>query len=153
MATRTSEARAGRGRGAASAVVLLAVILAPGCASSQAHQSSASAALPWERAINGAFENKGVATIERLGPAWVLTVQCAGTHTTYLEATSIDLAKYDATYVRARYRWVDRLVKDPRCVLPPCQNISQRMIALDRVDTLAITRQQADVIAAACKSP
>jgi hypothetical protein len=97
----------------------------------------------WERLAEGAFENKGVARIERLGDRWVLSVVCRGTHTTYLDETSIDLTQYADRYVSARYHYVERTVPDPKCFRAPCGPIRERRLSLERVTVLPITVQAA----------
>ena len=125
---------------APSPAVLL--LLAVSCASgATAPQSAPSAA--WERAVDGAFEHRGVGKIERIGSRWALTVLCTGTHSTYLDDTKLDLASYDKRFVRARYRYIDRTVPDPRCVKAPCRNITERRIALDKVTVVDVTPEQA----------
>jgi hypothetical protein len=48
----------------------------------------------WERVVGGAYENRGVAQVARLGDRWVLNVICGGTHATYIDDTRIDLRRY-----------------------------------------------------------
>jgi hypothetical protein len=60
---------------------------------------AAHAPAPWERAVRGTYENRGIAQIEKLGDRWVVSVHCDGTHTTYLDDTRVDLARYARGYV------------------------------------------------------
>ena len=131
--------------------VTVACLVALSCASTAETQTPQAPLMTWERAVDGMFENKGVAEITQLNTRWTLSVRCAGTHVTYLDPTSIDLAGYRGAYVRARYRWVDREVEDPRCVRQPCANIRQRLIALDRLERLQLTADQARAVADQCK--
>lgn len=131
-------------------------LLAAGCASASANQTPAQnptpapRTMPWERAVDGGFENKGIATIDQMGSRWVLTVRCAGTHVTYLDETPVDLKNYNGAYVRARYHWVDRTLVDPRCVVPPCRDIKQRLIVIDTLEKQAVTPEQVKEQAATC---
>lgn len=108
---------------------------------------------PYERLADGAFENKGIARIERLGRRWVLSILCAGTHTTYLDDSTIDLAAHENAFVQARYRYVDRTVPDPQCVAAPCGPVTERRIALERVTRVDATPDQAAQIARTCQEP
>jgi hypothetical protein len=125
---------------------LLALVASPplwtACAQSS-QVTKANVPAEWERLVEGSFENKGVARIERLGDRWVLSVTCRGTHTTYLDETAIDLTQYADRYVSARYRYVERTVPNPRCVKAPCGPIQERRLSLERVTVLPITVEAA----------
>jgi hypothetical protein len=124
--------------------LVISVLLSMSCAT--ATLSQASSALPpaaWERIVDGAFENQGVARIERIGSQWALTVLCRGTHSTYLADTTFDLAGYENRFVQARYRYVDRTIPDPKCVKAPCPPVTERRIALDKVTPVDVTPEQA----------
>jgi hypothetical protein len=108
---------------------------------------------PYERLADGAFENKGIARIERLGRRWVLSILCGGTHTTYLDDSTIDLAAHENAFVQARYRYVDRTIPDPQCVAAPCGPVTERRIALERVTRVDATPDQAAQIARTCQGP
>jgi hypothetical protein len=107
---------------------------------------------PWERLVAGAYENRGLAQVERLGNQWVLTVRCDGTHSTYINDTGIDLSKYNKTYVSARYRYVERTALDARCVKGPCAPVRDRRIALERLTAVTATEEDARLMARACES-
>ena len=134
-------------------VVIAAVPLS--CASTPARTQAPPAGSPalYERLADGAFENKGIARIERLGRRWVLSILCNGTHTTYLDESTIDFAPYENGYVQARYQYVDRTIPDPRCVAAPCASVTERRIALDRVTRVKATPEQAAQIARTCQGP
>lgn len=131
------------------------VCLSAACAASSSGTQTKSPGLPaaWERLVDGAFENKGIARIERVGQRWALTILCAGPHTTYLDSSSIDLAAYEKGHVQARYRYVERSIPDPKCVAAPCAPILERLIALDKVTPVAATPEQASQIARDCTTP
>jgi hypothetical protein len=110
-------------------------------------------AAPWERAVRGSYENRGIAKIEKVGNRWALTVLCSGTHTTYIDDTAIDLVRYAGGYVSARYRYVERTIENPKCFRAPCGPVTQRMIALDEVKKLDVTSEQARESARDCGAP
>jgi hypothetical protein len=104
---------------------------------------------PWERLVDGAIENQGVAQIERFGTRWVLTVQCHGTHQTYLDDQSQPPTQYVDRYLRARYHYVDRTVK-VSCVRPPCAPVRERRISIETITVLPLTSEQALTAARQC---
>lgn len=139
---------------AAATFAALGVALAvaePQEASVRGRQAPAPA--PWERSVQGAFENRGVAHIERLGTRWILNVLCDGTHATYIDDTTLNLTRYTKGYVRARYQYVDRQVHDPKCIAAPCAAITERRIALQRVSPISVTEKKASDLARACSAP
>jgi hypothetical protein len=138
-----------------AAVLMLAMgpsLVAQRDNSSQAPPPDAGPIAPWERMVRGAYENKGLAQVERLGNRWVLNVMCDGTHATYIDDTDIDLAAYSKGYVSARYRYVDR-VKDTKCFQAPCPPAHERRIALERVTIVTASPEQARETARDCRSP
>ena len=106
---------------------------------------------PWERLVGGAYENRGVAKIERMGQRWVLTVVCNGTHTTYLDDTTIDLPSYASGYVHARYRYIDRTLEDARCLRAPCGPVTERRIQLRKLRHVSMATEAADERARECE--
>jgi hypothetical protein len=104
----------------------------------------------WERQVGDAFENRGVAKVERLGTRWVLTVMCDGTHSTYLDDTKLDLSSYAKSYVNARYTWVTRQV-DVQCPVAPCPRVNERRIALERLTVVTMTDERARELSRSCK--
>jgi len=97
----------------------------------------------WERVVEGRYENKGVARVERLGDRWVLSIVCRGTHTIYLDEPTPNLAQYDNQFVAARYDYIVRSVEDPRCFRAPCGPLTERRISLERITPLSITDEEA----------
>jgi hypothetical protein len=132
--------------------VIAAVPLSCAGAATQTQAPPAQSPAPYERLADGAFENKGIARIERLGRRWVLSILCAGTHTTYLDESTIDLASYQNTFVQTRYRYVDRTIPDPQCVAAPCGPVTEQRIALERVTRVDATPEQAAQIARTCQT-
>lgn len=105
----------------------------------------------WERIVDGAFENKGVAQVERLGRQWLLTVMCNGTHATYIDDTGLDLSTYGDAYLHVRYRYVERTNADVRCVKEPCPPSRERRVAIERVTRLTTTPDEAGELARTCR--
>ena len=98
---------------------------------------------PWERLVDGAYENRGVAQVERIGDRWALSVLCDGTHTTYLDDTAIVLTPYLTEYVKARYRYVERTLDNVRCIQAPCGPVVERRIALERLTRVSVAPEEA----------
>jgi len=91
--------------------VAVLVLLMVSCAAAQRGQPSAvrplpvgDAVSPWERIVDGVYEHRGLAQVERLGTQWLLNVMCDGTHAVYIEESRADLAAFRKGCVRARYR-------------------------------------------------
>ena len=116
----------------------------------QAPQPPAAPVAKWERQVGAGFENRGVAKVERLGPRWMLTVMCDGTHSTYLDDTKIDLNNYARGFVNARYTWVTRQV-DVKCPAAPCPRVNERRIALEQLTPVTMTDDRARELARTCK--
>jgi hypothetical protein len=87
----------------------------------------------WERVVEGAIENRGLAKIERLGDRWALSVICKGIHTTYIHDPPVGLEGRTGEYVSARYRYVDVEVNDPKCVRAPCGPVRERRIVVEQL--------------------
>ena len=119
----------------------------------RAHAQGASTNNPvqWERPVRGVYENKGVARIERLGERWMLSVWCQGTHSTYLDPTTLDLKQYLDRFVTVRYSYVEREVADPKCLRAPCSPLHERRISIERITPLRITLEQARERGRQCK--
>jgi hypothetical protein len=105
---------------------------------------------PWERAVRGGYENRGIAQIEKLGQRWVLNVHCDGTHATYLDDARVDLARYARGYVSVRYHYADHTVSDPKCFRAPCPPVLERRIVLDRIKTRSVSPERARASARRC---
>jgi len=117
----------------------------------RAQTASASQPVQWERVVGGAYENRGIARIERLGERWVLSVWCQGTHSTYLESTTEDLKQYSDRFLRVQYRYVEREMADPKCLRAPCSPLRERLISIKRVTPLKITLEEAHKRDRECK--
>jgi hypothetical protein len=105
---------------------------------------------PWERAVRGTYENRGIAQVEKLGDRWVLNVHCDGTHATYLDDIHVDLARYARGYVSVRYHYADRTVSDPKCFRAPCPPVLEQRIVLDQIKTLSVSPERARASARRC---
>ena len=106
----------------------------------------------WERVVQGSYENRGIAQIEKVGNRWALTVLCNGTHTTYIDDTKLDLASHAGSYVHARYKYAERTIDDPKCFRAPCGPIRERRIALERLTAITATPEAARDAARQCDS-
>src|SRR5262245_3315817 len=117
-----------------------AVLLRPAPANAAAPQPAAS---PWEMEVSGAFENRGVARIEKLATRYVLTTYCRGIHRAYIDGgEDLDLERYLAVFVRARYTYVDRVPSDVKCVRAPCGPVTERRIVLAHVDEVPVRGEE-----------
>jgi hypothetical protein len=120
-------------------------------AGAPAQGTSANKPVQWEQFVRGAYENKGVARIERLGERWILSVWCRGTHSTYLDPTTLDLNQYSDRFIKVRYRYVEREVADPTCVRAPCSPLRERRMSIERITPLQLTLQEAQEWGRQCK--
>lgn len=118
---------------------------------SQVPEGAGDPVAPWEQVVNGAYENKGVAQVERLADRWVLNVMCDGIHATYIDDTAIDLPLYGKGYVSARYHYVNRTSSDLRCVQAPCLPVEERRVALERLTIVTASPEQAQAMALKCE--
>jgi len=112
-------------------------------AAARAQTARANKPVQWERVVRDAYENKGVARIERLGERWILSVWCRGTHSTYLDSTTEDLNRYSDLFLRVQYSYVEREVTDPKCLRAPCSPLRQRLISIKQLTPLKITLEEA----------
>ncbi len=146
-------------RTSAAPAFVAAVALMGSCAAAQRGPQAPSDIRPlpvenpasWERIADGAFENKGVAQVERLGRQWLLNVMCNGTHATYIDDTGPDLSTYRDAYLRVRYRYVERTNADVRCVKEPCPPSRERRVAIERITRLPATPDEAGEMARTCR--
>jgi hypothetical protein len=107
----------------------------------------------WERAVDGVVEHLGIGRVEQLGNRWVLTVYCDGTHSTYLDTTTLDLQAFGSRYVRARYRYEERENPDTQCVRAPCPPARERLVAVQQLTIVAATADDAAASARQCRRP
>jgi hypothetical protein len=140
--------------------VAILILLMVSCAAAQRGAPSQVRPLPvgdvvarWERVVDGSYENRGVAQIERLGTQWLLNVMCDGTHATYIDAAAVDLAAYTKGFVSARYRYVERTTTDAKCVKGPCAPVRDRRIAIERLTVVTATDDDARNAARDCRAP
>ena len=131
--------------------VVAVMSVAASCSTGATKPQTGPAPAAWERATGESLENRGIARVERIGARWALTVHCSGTHTTYLDATSLDLERYARGFVHARYKYVDRTIPDPKCVLAPCANVTERLIALEQLTAVNATAEDAARSARECQ--
>jgi hypothetical protein len=103
----------------------------------------------WERVVRGAYENKGIAQIERLGNRWLLNVMCGEVHAAYIDDTTLDLSRFTNRYVSVRYKYVDRTV-DVQCVRAPCPPMTERRVSLERVTPRTVSARKALDISKSC---
>jgi hypothetical protein len=108
---------------------------------------------PWERVSSGAYENRGLAQVERLGTQWLLNVMCDGIHATYIDTSDVDLAAFSKGFVSARYRYVERTTTDVKCVKEPCLPVRDRRVAIERLTTVAASADDARRAASDCRVP
>ena len=132
-----------------------AIVVLGACASAQRGPAGAGtlplgAPAAWERVVPDAYENRGLAQVERLGRQWVLKVFCDGTHSTYIDSSPIDLTSYRDGYVVARYRYVERMT-NVQCAQGPCPPVPERRIALEQVRSVKATADSAADMARVCR--
>jgi hypothetical protein len=80
----------------------------------------------------------------------VLSVACGLTRSTYIDAPAEPVERLIDRYVRVRYRYVDREATDIRCPQPPCSPVSERRVAIERIEPLSLTEREAAEISRAC---
>jgi hypothetical protein len=153
-------ARSRPGRRSGSLRVAALILLMVSCAAAQRGGPSEVRPLPvgdvvarWERVVDGAYENRGVAQVERIGTQWLLNVMCDGTHATYIEGTAVDLAAFTKGFVSARYRYVERTTTDAKCVQGPCPPVRDRRISIERLTVVTATDGDARDAARDCRAP
>jgi len=93
--------------------------------------------------VSGAFENRGVARIEKLAARYVLAIYCRGIHRIYIDrGEDLNLERYLTLFVRARYTYVDRVRADVQCVKAPCGPVTERRVALVQVDEVPVRGEE-----------
>lgn len=108
---------------------------------------------PWETFSKDTdtYAHRGIARVEHAGARWVLTIFCDGTHSVYIDtATKADLQAYATGFVRARYIYVDRLMKDPRCFKEACNAVVERRVILEHVQRVDATDDKARQLVRQC---
>jgi hypothetical protein len=90
-----------------------------------------------ERRLDGVYETRGPASIDRLGDRYVLTVRCEGVHQIYVRNTAVvDLGPFAGKTVRVRYRYAEERNPRARCVRPPCPPVTERVVEITEIEEL-----------------
>ena len=96
----------------------------------------------WERQVQDAFENKGVAKIVSVAARLALVTYCYGIHTTYIyEGHTFNVQPYLGKFVRVRYRYVK--VRNPkiRCVRAPCPQEEVRIV-IESIEEITVSGEE-----------
>jgi len=96
----------------------------------------------WERPVQDAFENRGVAKIVRLLTQLALVTYCSGIHTAYIHGSqNLDVHDYLGKFVRVRYRYIKVIRNDIRCVRAPCSPSEEVKIVIESVKEMAVSEE------------
>jgi hypothetical protein len=97
----------------------------------------------WERPVQDAFENRGVAKIVRLLTRLALVTYCSGIHTTYIHGSqNLDVHDYLGKFVHVRYRYIKVIRNDIRCVRAPCSPSEEVRIVLESIKEIAVSEEE-----------
>jgi len=84
------------------------------------------------------YETRGPASLEKLGDRYVLTVRCDGVHQIYVRgAPGVQLEPFLGKPVRARYRYVEEVNPQTRCVRAPCPPGTERLLEIAAIEVVA----------------
>jgi hypothetical protein len=117
-----------------------ALVALPGCAPAASESSTATTLLPrrCEQWLDGVYETRAPATIEKLGNRYVLSVRCEGIRQVYVRVSpTLDLEPFVGKPVRARYRYVDEPNARTTCVRAPCPPATERVVDVIAVEEVA----------------
>ena len=88
----------------------------------------------WEFPHQGAFQNRGIAQIDKLGKEYVLTISCKGIHRVFIhQDKKIKLEEFLGKFVQARYTYGD-VKKQVRCIKTPCNPITERKLLIHDIE-------------------
>jgi len=111
----------------------------------------ADAPAPWERRTDGAYQNRGVARIEQIGGRYLLTIDCHGKHSTYIEDDNrFELSRFVGAPIRARYSYVDEPNPEVRCFRAPCPPAVERRVVLEDIQTVSQPQERSTNQAGDC---
>lgn len=136
--------------------LLLAFLFCPACARVAVSRDektsiSHSAVSSWERIIDGLYENRGIARIEKLGSRYVLTMYCYGQHSVYIKNTKeIDLNRLLDRFVRVRYTYVEEINPDVKCPQAPCGPFFERLLVIANVVEVDTGKDDLEHFKASC---
>lgn len=96
----------------------------------------------WERQVQDAFENKGVAKIVSVAARVALATYCYGIHTTYIhEGQAFTVWPYLGKFVRVRYRYIKVRNPNIRCVRAPCPQEEVRII-IESIEEITVSEEE-----------
>jgi hypothetical protein len=104
----------------------------------------------WERQVEDAFENKGVAKIVSVAARLALATYCYGVHTMYIyEGHTFNVQPYQGKFVRVRYRYIK--VRNPkiRCVRAPCPQEEVRIV-IESIKEITVSEEEQIQYATTC---
>lgn len=105
----------------------------------------------WERPIQEAFVNRGVAKIGRMLTRLVLETYCHGLHSIYIHGShDVNLDDYVGKFVRAQYHYVKALRGNIRCVRAPCGPHQEVGIVIERLTVLTLSEAEQAHYTTAC---
>lgn len=106
----------------------------------------------WEILNKGAFQNRGIAKIEKLGKEYVLTVYCEGTHRVFIHhPKNFNLEYFSGQFVQARYTYGD-IKKEIQCIKKPSKPVTLRKILIQDLEKFKGSEEMRAQFEANCNS-
>jgi len=91
-----------------------------------------------ERRQGDLYETAVLASIDKLGDRYVLTVCCGGVHQIYVRrSTTLALDAWVGKALRVRYRYADEPNPETRCIRAPCPPAIERVVDITSIDEIA----------------
>jgi hypothetical protein len=98
----------------------------------------------WERKVNGVYEDLGVSKIEKWADTYVLTINCKGIHSVYIQGTKgLNLDNYLGKFVRVQYTYVEVKNYNVKCIKAPCGPLIERKVVISNISEIVVS--QADL--------
>jgi len=105
----------------------------------------------WERPIQEAFVNRGVAKIGHVLTRLVLETYCHGLHSIYIHRShDVNLDDYAGKFVRAQYHYVKVWRGNIRCVRAPCGPHQEVGIVIERLTVLTLSEAEQALYPTGC---
>lgn len=98
---------------------------------------------PWEREMNGVYENKGISRIEKVMSRYLLTTYCNGIHSIYVrDDKTANLEDYVNKFVHVRYAHIEEINFDVKCVRASCEPIIERKVIIKAIEEIRISEDK-----------
>lgn len=104
----------------------------------------------WEKSLNGLFENRGIAQIERWKDNYILKIYCNGIRYTYIKDNNeFSLDGYLEKFIIARYTYIEEK-ENIVCIKAPCLPVTVTKLLIKNIEEVAVSNEELSKYKEAC---